>query len=124
MGWLRSGSPPACETSRNARRISAVAVGEHGGAGETATAPAAEHVQQPHADLGREDAREVFVDSEAASRPHHVRFIDRLQLDVAAGRGGKGCVSFVKSTSRGACSRHVLGRKLVPLRVAPLWSSS
>ena len=46
---------------------------------------------------------EVFSDEDRNSR-RHLRFIDRIQVSVTAGHGGKGCVSLWKSGAKGGLS--------------------
>lgn len=58
-----------------------------------------EEPQQPQ--LQSQPRQEVFSEADRASR-RHVRFIDRMRLSATAGHGGKGSVSFWKSTSKGA----------------------
>ena len=103
IGRLRHYSQAASGTSTTSPSY-VVAQGDHGNPPANA-AHLAEGGQQLQPDAGSE-ALEVFVDSEAESRQHHVRFVDRLRVDIAAGHGGRGCVSFVKSATRGTHKQH------------------
>jgi len=107
VGWLRCCSHATSEPSRNPRRSDVFAQGEHDNAPATVVY-SSEGGQQLQPDTGSE-AHEVFVDDDAASRQNHMRIVDRLRVDVAAGHGGRGCISFVKSATRGARNRHVQG---------------
>ena len=103
-GWLRRCSQAASESSGISRCTNVEVESEPGNTPAT-PAHAAVVGQHLQSDAGCE-AREVFVDSEAALRQHHVRFVDRLRVDAAAGHGGRGCVSFVRSATRGAHEQH------------------
>ena len=107
--WLRRCSQAASESSWGSRCSDVVAQRKYGNASETAAVHAAEGGQWLQPDTGSE-AHEVFVDDDAASRQNHMRFVDRLRVDVTAGHGGRGCVSFVKSATRGARKRRARRR--------------
>ncbi len=109
VGWLRRCSQAASKTLRDSHSSHDVAQHEHSNAPTVAAHPA-EDEQQLHPDAGAE-AHEVFVDDDAASRQNHMRFVDRLRVDVTAGHGGRGCISFVKSATRGARKRHAQRRR-------------